>query len=261
MNKLFFVALLFGLLTGAAGKAQGGSEAYPDGDTLFSDDEIREKANEGSYFNPVSLAPPADIRTLPDSVEQQAKSDKDYWYLNYRPGQKKEANKEPKAYEPPSDAPEPTWRKWLFWTLIIGIFMAVVIWALVTGDVRLFHRKSRTIRDAEAPLEEEPETEDIFSMNFERELEKARSVRNFRLMVRLQYLRTLRDLSNRGMIDYAHDPPNSVYLAQLSGSQQYRDFFRLTRHFEYTWYGQFTVTEPLYGQMEQDFLTFKQRLS
>jgi hypothetical protein len=77
----------------------------------------------------------------------------------------------------------------------------------------------------------------------------------------MHYLRTLRDMSDKKIIDYTSERTNSDYLFQLSGTRYYKDFFRLTRDFEYTWYGKFNLSERDYGLVQNDFLEFKQQLS
>ncbi|HET7898391.1 MAG TPA: hypothetical protein VFL47_11985, partial [Flavisolibacter sp.] len=67
-------------------------------------------------------------------------------------------------------------------------------------------------------------------------------------------------LSDRRLIDYLHGRTNNDYVAQLSQSHYYRDFFRLTRNFEYTWYGQFIPSADVYSLLRSDFLTFQKNL-
>jgi len=40
---------------------------------------------------------------------------------------------------------------------------------------------------------------------------------------------------------------------QLSNSNHYNDFFRITRNYEYSWYGQFEVREETYKVIRNDF--------
>jgi hypothetical protein len=81
------------------------------------------------------------------------------------------------------------------------------------------------------------------------------------MAVRLMYLRTLRDLSLRNVINYTHEKTNTDYLFQLSGSPYYKNFFRLTRDFDYTWYGHFPLSQESFSLIQNDFNSFKQQLS
>jgi hypothetical protein len=43
---------------------------------------------------------------------------------------------------------------------------------------------------------------------------------------------------------------------QLSPTKYYQDFFRITRNYEYSWYGKFEVNEDAYRIIRQDFEQF-----
>ena len=113
-------------------------------------------------------------------------------------------------------------------------------------------------------MDEEPEEnlpDDIFSISYEREIGKAVEAKNYRLAIRLWYLNTLKELADRKIIDYRQDRTDSEYVNSLSGGRFYTQFFRLTRNFEYTWYGQFRINENAFQVIQQDFYNFKSRLS
>jgi len=75
------------------------------------------------------------------------------------------------------------------------------------------------------------------------------------------YLRTLRDLSLRNLITYTHEKTNSDYLFQLAGTPFYKSFFRLTRDFDYSWYGHFPISPDSFTTIQNEFNAFKQQLS
>lgn len=47
---------------------------------------------------------------------------------------------------------------------------------------------------------------------------------------------------------------------ELSSKTWYAEFFRLTRHFEYSWYGQFDVVEDTYRVIANEFNQFEKKL-
>src|SRR5205085_92934 len=105
----------------------------------------------------------------------------------------------------------------------------VIIWYLASGNIRLFRRSSVKLNSEK----EEPADEDIFTLNFDIELQSAIAGQNYRSAVRLLYLRTLKELSDHNIIDYRNGSTNRDYLIQLYNTPYYQDFFRLTRSFEY----------------------------
>ena len=60
------------------------------------------------------------------------------------------------------------------------------------------------------------------------------------------YLRLLKKMSEQKIIQYTQDRTNFDYLLQLHSTQYYNEFFRLTRNYEFTWYGQFEVDETVF---------------
>ena len=150
------------------------------------------------------------------------------------------------------------WLRTLFWILLIAGFVSLLVWFLATSDINLFRNKQKTIADDVLAQEE---GENIFEMNFEKEMRNAINDENYRLAVRLMYLRTLKDLSDRNLIKYTHEKTNSDYLFQLAASPYYKKFFRLTRSFDYTWYGKFPLSRDGFSTVQHDFNNFKQQLS
>src|SRR5690606_4231613 len=112
-------------------------------------------------------------------------------------------------------------------------------------------RRTKKVKEAERADEEMPE--DIFAINYQREIDKATAQRNYRLAVRLMFLRLLKSMSERNIIRYQQDKTNLDYLMQLHNTTYYKDFFRITRNYEYSWYGKFDVSEEAYRLIRKDF--------
>jgi len=187
--------------------------------------------------------------SIPDSVLNNIRKDDAFWY----------ANEAPKRQKPPEIKPGKTpfylqnWFNTLLWIIIIGCFVAVLVWFLIASDVRLFRRKPKSLEeDVEVAL-----SEDIFAINYEQELQKAIINNNFRLGVRLMYLHILRILADNGTIQYKIEKTNSDYLLQLYNTSYYKNFFRLTRNFEYVWYGKFEISAEAFQMIQQDYKNLK----
>ena len=95
---------------------------------------------------------------------------------------------------------------------------------------------------------------------YRQELEKAIANQNYRLGVRLMYLHVLRMFSEKNIIQYKIERTNSDYLLQLFNTSYYKDFFRLTRNFEYVWYGKFDITPAAFEIIRQDHSKIKSQL-
>lgn len=69
---------------------------------------------------------------------------------------------------------------------------------------------------------------------------------NYREAVRLQYQKTLKELSEAGLIEWATNKTNHDYLYELEKHPASDAFRRLTRIYEYTEYGDFGIGEDGY---------------
>jgi hypothetical protein len=191
-------------------------------------------------------------RKIPDSLLKKMQDDDDFWYANAVI--EKEKKKEPNSSYVPLGQRD--WFQTLVWLIIIGGFAAFLMIYLSGSNVGLFRKKSRIT----ASEEEEMITEDIFAINYQKEIDRAVAQGNYRLAVRLMFLRLLKNMSEKNIIHYKQDKTNLDYLLQLQPSNYYKNFFRITRNYEYSWYGQFEVSEDAYRIIRNDFDHFEREL-
>ncbi len=137
----------------------------------------------------------------------------------------------------------------------VGFLVYVVFKILGIDIVSLFTGRSKTI---EIPYAES--LENIHEINFDDEIEKAIASRNYRLAVRLLYLRSLKQLSDAQLIHWQIEKTNSAYINELSDSTQRQDFSLLTRQFEYVWYGDFFIDGQAFQNINTLFQDFKRLL-
>ncbi|MCY7357559.1 MAG: DUF4129 domain-containing protein, partial [Rudanella sp.] len=98
--------------------------------------------------------------------------------------------------------------------------------------------------------------EDIHAINFEQELEIAAEQGNYRLGVRLLYLRTLKQLTDRHLIDWNPNKTNQQYAYEVANQPFATEFNALTRDFDYVWYGDFPVDKAQFEALKADFGQF-----
>jgi len=221
-------------------------------ETVSSDGE---KPDPGKYFvarNHTDYA--ADTlyeRRNGDSLARKLKKDDAFWYADIdfrkKPVVKKQ-EEDPNEYEPLLQ------RKWfrnLMWAIVLIGFIGFLIWYLRENEFSFFRRQPRDLTPGELAEEEMPEN--IFDINYPREIDKAVAKGDLRLAVRLHYLQLLKRMSEKNIISYKQDKTNSDYLFSLMSTKLYDGFFRLTRHYEYTWYGKFEVTEEGYSFIKNEF--------
>lgn len=190
------------------------------------------------------------FRRLSDRSIKALREDEAFWYANETFKKKQNKQKEENTF-----GAHPVFQT-LLWMIIIGGFITFLVLYLQNSNAGLF-RKSTSIAEAEIDVD----TGDIFSINYQKEIDKAVAMNNYRLAVRLMFLRLLRNLSDKNIIQYQQDNTNFDYMMQLRSSNLYPDFFRLTRNYEYSWYGQFDVDNEKYSIIKKDFDNFERSLN
>jgi hypothetical protein len=137
--------------------------------------------------------------------------------------------------------------------LIILVALALFIIFKVLGlDLDIFSRKSKSV---EVPYSEVEDN--IHEINFNEEIDKAIATGNFRLAVRLFYLRILKQLSDADQINWQPEKTNQTYISEITDASRKHTFKNLTDQFEYVWYGEFAINQQQFDQMKTGFENFK----
>lgn len=208
-------------------------------------------------------------RNLIDKDVKELKNQSDFWYVPeiekiekrlqtdsaFRDSLEKAANVQ--FTEPgKTDFTQQTWFRFIIWFIIIGVFLAAIIYFLFQNKISLFSRES-----VASSHENAEEDENIFELSYNNLIHKAETEQNYRLAVRLMFLQTLKLLSETNHIKYQPDYTNLRYLQQLYQSKLYNDFSHVTRDYEYVWYGKFEIAFEKYKVIKNDFLMLQNKIA
>ena len=143
-----------------------------------------------------------------------------------------------------------------FWQyLLIFIVSGVVIYAVIKfSGMDITTLLTGKPKEVEVPYTES--LENIHEISFDEEIERALSNHDYRLAVRLLYLKSLKKLSDAGVIHWETDKTNAAYIREIKNAAQRERFVTLTREFEYVWYGNFPVDPDRYKRISADFVDF-----
>lgn len=145
-----------------------------------------------------------------------------------------------------------------FWQyIILAAIGGLAIWLLYKSEFLggLFGRRAQ-----EDPLAYNRITENIHELNFNKLIEEAIENRNYRLAIRLYYLRALKQLTDKQLIHWQPTKTNRIYVDELGNPRLKADFERLTSQFEYVWYGEFSVSEVEFGLLKEEFSNFSGKI-
>lgn len=84
-------------------------------------------------------------------------------------------------------------------------------------------------------------------------ISQAEADENFRLATRYHYLLVLQQLSNKGFIKYIFSKTDEDYLVELESPQIKEQFKKVTRIYDFIWYGNFGVGHEDYEKISREF--------
>lgn len=143
---------------------------------------------------------------------------------------------------------------WMFFFSILGY---VIYKVFLKGKLGRGQKK--------LPDDEEEEiaavvAEDLFTTNWEEQLEKAIRENNLRLAVRFGYMRLLQLLQEKQLIQYRSDKTNYDYYHELGETEIKTPFRQLSRQYEFAWYGDYAVAPQVFEAYINTFNQLKSRL-
>jgi hypothetical protein len=145
--------------------------------------------------------------------------------------------------------------KWGIYLLCAGVIAYVILKLTQTNLKGLFSRSPQQ----SAPAYESAD-ENIHELDFDRLIEEAISQQHYSRAIRLYYLQSLKQLTDRRLIDWRINKTNHDYLYELSrsqpGSPVVPAFSRLTSLFEYICYGNFAVGASYFEEVRGSFQQF-----
>ena len=234
------LSLLLAFLLFAASSTRAQNDAFSADSTAYQTESTEAAAEIESTAGPIA----SNEKAPTDAQWQQATSAKPYAYKN-------ELEYDPKK-DKPQEVPKTPWLirvliaffhflgtttgHIILWSLL-AIIVGYVLYRILAGEGRIFARKNRKHTGEEEPAE--ITEEDLLESNWEERLRAALQSGDARMAVRYSYMRLLQILQSRDLIQYRPDKTNAAYFGELSGHAIRQDFRKLTRQYEYTWYGSY----------------------
>jgi hypothetical protein len=102
--------------------------------------------------------------------------------------------------------------------------------------------------------------ENIHQLDFDQLIKESVNARQYKRAIRLLYLKTLKKLTDQGLIDWRINKTNQDYMQELSRTDIAPAFGRLTLLFEYFCYGDFSIYESDFEAAGAQFKVFEEQL-
>jgi hypothetical protein len=193
---------------------------------------------------------PVVLRTITDSVVTGLKNDQVYAYANDPDyWRRKESTEQSQSSSPSQQGSGNRASEYFILFVLGGILVYAIVRIIVSNRLQLFYRAPRRLMEVKS-AEEQPED------NLEGQLMHFMQIKDYRQAVRYLYLKTLRVLTDKGMIRYHQESTNQEYWQQLKATPQGAPFRDLVTIYEKVWYGEFPLGDALFGRLHQYFEDF-----
>ena len=134
----------------------------------------------------------------------------------------------------------------LFYVFCLAVMVFAILKLTGTNVSQLFRgRHDRGV------VKSDEWDENIHAIDFDQEIARARQEGDYRRGIRLLYIYTLKQLTDRHLIRWQPGKTNHDYQAELSSTPLQSPFERLSYYYEHAWYGNFPADEALFHRVER----------
>ena len=142
------------------------------------------------------------------------------------------------------------------WIFSISLIL-FAIYRLAGMERRFFFQRN----SGNNKLRFEEEHDDIHSIDFDKAIRDTIEQQNYRLALRLMYLKNLKLLSDKNLIQFRLDKTNFDYAGELRNTPFADGFTDTTMVYEYAWYGEFPVAKEQFERLAAFFYKYENTIS
>lgn len=142
-----------------------------------------------------------------------------------------------------------TWLSILFLATIVGYIIYLNFSNFSFRKPKVVHRD---LKDIENLSEKEIiDTSDLEQI--EQLILNAEATQNYRLALRLQFLRIFKKLIDKDFIKYKKDKTNYDYYNELTSNDLKISFKKISKWYDYVWYGEYYINQSVYRKALLEF--------
>jgi len=225
-------------------------------DSLQADTDTGYVASFSERFSQMQNDTLSSVRSFPPDEVKKMKSDDDFWYADaiFKKEKEKTAESDNNSFwEAVFSFFSNRIVKIILWILMIAVLAGAFIMFLTNNKIALFGSSGKKIKQVD---EKTIIPDNIFEIDFDLHVSNALKDGDYRMATRLLFLRMLKIMSQKNLLNYSSDKTNMDYLFELNGTKHFKDFATASRNYEYVWYGNFNITQEQFGNMKDSFDKF-----
>ena len=141
-----------------------------------------------------------------------------------------------------------------FWTLAF-LFITLMAYRLLFKN-KILKRKTKVTEN----LQDEHPQDLADASTYEALIGDAEEAGNYNLAIRYLFLGTLKNLNDKALIIFAASKTNRQYLNEVNTKGGPDRFEFLVYHYEYAWYGKFSIDANTYQHLKKEFQLFNEKV-
>ncbi len=141
------------------------------------------------------------------------------------------------------------------WIFSVSLIL-FAIYRLTDMERKFFFQGNRQGK----PLNYSEEQEDIHAIDFTQAIQDAIERQQFRVAIRLMYLKSIKILSDRNLIQFRPNKTNTEYTRELQSTTYAAGFEEITLVYEYAWYGEFPVERETFERLRNIFFEYEKSI-
>ena len=147
-----------------------------------------------------------------------------------------------------------------FILLAIGVVVVFFLVRSLAGYDNPTNRKLKSDGSQDLNIAIEQAEENIPESDMERLLRRAIEQKSYNLAIRLYFLNILKELAQKGLINWKKDKTNRAYSLELVNSEFHNGFKKSAIIFDRVWYGNTTLNQEEFNLIEPGFQSLIQAI-
>ena len=143
--------------------------------------------------------------------------------------------------------------KWTVYIIIFGILMYLIFRAI---NFSIFNKNKKL----KTKFSIEEIENDLNNAEIDPHLYAAIKSKNYKLAIRLYYLKIIQKLHEKEKIIWRKHKTNKHYLQEMYGKEDYGIFKEITLQYEKYWFGNTTIDETKYNTLSMEFVNYHQNI-
>lgn len=137
--------------------------------------------------------------------------------------------------------------------ILLVLILAIITWLFVRL-YPVYGTAERASKSADIYFSEEEKI--VRSKDIQKLIKEAEKNKDYRLAIRYYFLYNLQKLDEMKIINYQPDKTNAEYKYEMGSDELRLRFGKISRFYEYIWYGDFPVSEEEFKRAQKAFLNF-----